>query len=67
MVLAQMESKSLSGPECCFAEVAGNGNPFQMVCFYVILQIIIFSFLTTCGTTIQYIAVFILFECLFHH
>ena len=47
MVFGDMLSLCISRPECLLAEVAGNGDSFNVVCLNVVLDIPSQSFLST--------------------
>ena len=46
-MLPVVQLKTISGPECFFAVVAGYGDSFQMVCFNVIFYVSAMAFLST--------------------
>ena len=42
-----MVPQTVSGPECFIAEVAGDNNSFEVVCFNVIFYVPAHAFLST--------------------
>ena len=44
LVLSLMLSQTISGPKCFVAEVAGDDNSFEMVCFNVIFYDVAHAF-----------------------
>ena len=47
LVLSLMKSLTISRPECFVAEVAGDDNSFEVVCFNVIFEGTAHTFLST--------------------
>ena len=47
MTCSVVDLQSISGPESFLAEVAGDGNSFDMVCFNVVLYGVSLALLTT--------------------
>ena len=46
-MLSLMFPKTISRPECFIAEIAGNNDSFEMVCFNVIFYVPALAFLST--------------------
>ena len=67
MRFAVMPSHCIPRPECFLAEVAGDGNSFQMVELNVSLHVQTYRLLSTRYTPIYWVTVVILGKGLLHH
>ena len=67
MRYAVMPSHCIPRPECFLAEVAGDGNSFQMVELNVSLHVQTYRLLSTRYTSIDWVTVVILCKGLLHH